>query len=75
MTKFKVLHGNPGNLVAGYIERVTPSLTHKGMIEIQFESGAFTLITDDELADLLDGETINYNERSHGGFSQMVALG
>lgn len=74
MEKFKVFHGSPGYLVAEHIESVKPSSSHEGMLEIQFESGAFTLITDEELADLLDGETINYNERTHGGLSQMVAL-
>lgn len=64
----KVMHGSPGYEVEETIKVVT---FLKDIVEIGFESDAFSQMTPDEFEYFLRYEELSYKEQSHGGMSSL----
>jgi hypothetical protein len=65
----KVMHGSPGYENQETIKQIT--LT-KDTVEIEFESSAFSSMSAAEFEFLLDTEELSYNEKHHGGMSNII---
>ena len=64
----KIMHGSPGLLSEETISKIT---FDKNGVEIEFESECFTQMTHDEYEHMLKHEELFYNEKMHGGESQI----
>lgn len=64
----KIMHGSPGYLSEETISKVT---FMKDKVEIEFESECFTQMTHEEYEYMLKHEELFYNEKMHGGDSQI----
>jgi hypothetical protein len=65
-----VFHGSPGYPMAEKIKSITPRENEVGMVEVEFHSGFFTVLSIDELYELQDDGEVHYKE-SHGGLTHM----
>lgn len=63
-----VLHGSPGYPTKEVIASVIPHQTKKGSFEVEFKSGAFDVLSQGELNDLMNGVEVFYKS-PHGGRS------
>jgi hypothetical protein len=63
-----VLHGSPGHPTKEVIASVIPHQTKKGSFEVEFKSGAFDVLSQGELNDLMNGVEVFYKS-PHGGRS------
>jgi hypothetical protein len=64
----QVLHGSPGYPTKEVIASVIPHQTKKGSFEVEFKSGAFDVLSQGELNDLMNGVEVFYKS-PHGGRS------
>jgi len=64
----QVLHGSPGYPTKEIIASIIPHQTKKGSFEVEFESGAFDVLSQGELYDLMNGVEVFYRS-PHGGMS------
>jgi hypothetical protein len=64
----KIMHGSPGYLSEEVVSKVT---FDKDKVEIEFESECFTQMTHEEYEYMLKHEELFYNEKMHGGESQI----
>ena len=64
----RVLHGSPGYPTKEVIASVSPHQTKKGSFEVEFKSGAFDVLSQGELNDLMNGVEVFYKS-PHGGRS------
>jgi hypothetical protein len=64
----QVHHGSPGYPTKEVIASITPHQTKKGSFEVEFESGAFDVLSQGELYDLMNGVEVFYHS-PHGGKS------
>jgi hypothetical protein len=65
----KVMHGSPGLMVEEIISKV---VFLKDVVEIEFESQAYTQMEPEEFEFLLDSEELSYFEKTHGGMSRII---
>ena len=65
----KVLHGSPGYMFEEVISKIT---FLKDIVEIEFESKAFTQMEPEEFEYMLRYEELSYKEKMHGGMSEIV---
>jgi hypothetical protein len=65
----KVMHGSPGFMVEEIISKV---VFFKDVVEIEFESQAFTQMEPEEFEYMLRYEELNYKEKTHGGMSHII---
>ena len=65
----KAMHGSPGYENQETIKQITIT---KDTVEIVFESDAFTTMSYAEFEFLLDYEELSYNEKHHGGMSNII---
>lgn len=64
----QVHHGSSGYPTKEVIASITPHQTKKGSFEIEFESGTFDVLSQDELYDLMNGVEVHFKS-PHGGMS------
>jgi hypothetical protein len=64
----KIMHGSPGYLSE---ETVSKVVFIDDRVEIEFKSECFTQMTHEEYEYLLKHEELFYNEKMHGGESQI----
>ena len=67
----KVMHGSPGLMVEEIISKV---VFLKDLVEIEFESQAYTQMAPAEFEYMLRyaGRELNYKEKTHGGMSRII---
>ena len=68
----KVLHGSPGYKTPEIIERIIPLSTSW---EVEFRSGVFTIIDNDDLDTFKDDGEVYYMDGNHGGMTTMSYIG
>ena len=64
----KIMHGSPGYLSEEIVSKV---VFLDDRVEIEFKSEFFTQMTHEEYEYLLKHEELFYNEKMHGGESQI----
>ena len=66
----QVLHGSPGYGEKEIIKKITPQIPNgvDSNFKVDFESGFFDVLSQDELYDLIDGKEVEYRS-PHGGMS------
>lgn len=64
----KVHHGSPGYPTPEVIASITPHQTQSGKFEIEFESGAFDVLSMDDLDELMNGAEVHFKS-PHGGIT------
>ena len=67
----KVLHGSPCYETPEIIVRIIP-LTFS--CEVEFESGVFTIIDNDDLLTFKKDGRVYYNDGNHGGMTNMISI-
>lgn len=65
----KVMHGSPGYMVEETISKVK---ILKNVVEIEFESQAYTQMEPDEFEHMIRYEELIYDEKTHGGNSSII---
>jgi hypothetical protein len=65
----KVMHGSPGLMVEEIISKV---VFLKDVVEIEFESQAYTQMEPEEFEYMLRYEELNYDEKTHWGMSSII---
>ena len=65
----KVMHGSPGLMVEEIISKV---VFLKDVVEIEFESQAYTQMEPGEFEYMLRYEELSYKEKHHGGMSHII---
>jgi hypothetical protein len=64
-----VMHGSPGHMNKETIRQIA---FLKESVEIEFESGAFTTMAPAEFEHFIRYKELSYNEKHHGGMSEIV---